>query len=328
MSANLQDVINQTPLLERPRHSRVHPLRSIGNHSLRCYVKREDELGFGISGTKLRKYLSLLPFILKERPEHAIVVGSAHSSHVLSFSQLLIEHGISPIYFLLGSADTPLQGNFLFSSLFAQKEKIHWFPKSSWTEIDAIARAFAKKHGSCIAVPKGACCKEALPGALTLPLDILRNEEEIGSQFDHIFIDSGTGLTAVALILGFAHLKKNCTIHVVQMAGTPEEFHSLLSEMQAALPILSPSHPLFELHSPSIAPAFGSVNPEVFEKIVDLGRKEGFLTDPIFTAKLFLEGELLLKQRNLEGNALFIHSGGGLGLTGFQTQLAKKLIIG
>ncbi|MES2122709.1 MAG: pyridoxal-phosphate dependent enzyme [Chlamydiota bacterium] len=331
MKSKLNQVLAEIPFLSRPRQSRVHALRSMRYDSIQCDVKREDELGFGVSGTKLRKYLSLIPALLKHSPEEAIVIGSPASSHVLSLSQLLIEHGISPILFLLGSPDTPLQGNYLLSSLFSSKDKIHWFPKDKWDEVDEIAVAYARAQKSCIATPKGACCKEALPGALTLAQDIIRNEEEKGACYDHLFIDAGTGMSAVSLILAFAYLRKPCTIHVVQLAGTPEEFHSLLAQMKQAFEELVKdevdSPPLFRLHTPSLAPAFGSVNAAVFQTIIDLCRQEGFLTDPVFTAKLFCEGKNIIAREGLRGNALFIHSGGGLSLTGFQTQLAKKLTL-
>ena len=101
-------------------HSRVHPLRSFEVHSGKCFVKREDELGFGVSGTKVRKYLSFLPGFLQQKPDEAVIIGSAYSNHVLSLSQLLKENGIEPILFLLGDPECKLQGNLLFSMISRQ----------------------------------------------------------------------------------------------------------------------------------------------------------------------------------------------------------------
>ncbi len=313
-----------------PCRSRIHRLRSFDE---RCYVKREDELGFGISGTKLRKYLSLLPEILKNKPDEAIVIGSPYSNHVLSFSQVLRENGIEPILFLLGDPQSKKQGNYLFSSLFADPKNIHWTPRSQWHEIDKIAEAFvlerAKQNVRAQVVPKGANCKEALPGSLTLALDILRNEKEQGVAFDHLIIDSGTGLTACALLLAFAFLKRNIFLHIVLIAGTEEQFHGVLAErkrdFESLLGMGLPSPAQFKLYSSSTAPSFGAVNATLFKEIARVARSEGFLTDPVFTAKLFFEGKKILAEQKLEGNVLFIHSGGGLGLTGFQTEIEKAI---
>jgi len=308
--------------------SRVHKLRSFPPG---CYVKRDDELGFGVSGTKVRKYLSYLPSLLSEKPTDALLIGSAYSNHVLSFSQQLVEHGVQPILFLLGDEKCKLEGNFLYTSLIAGTENIHWIPRSKWNEVDRMAEEYAMKkraEGRRVAiVPKGANCAASLPGAMTLGQDILRNEREMGLEFDHIVMDSGTGLSACALILFFALLKRSTFLHVVLVAGGPEEFMGTLAlrkrdwEELSGEQLASLDH--FKLYTPTSAKAFGAVNAKVFETVADIARKEGFLVDPVFTAKLFLEGKKILSNENLQGNTLFIHSGGGLGLSGFQTQLAN-----
>jgi 1-aminocyclopropane-1-carboxylate deaminase/D-cysteine desulfhydrase-like pyridoxal-dependent ACC family enzyme len=313
-----------------PHHSRIHPLRSFKDS---CFVKREDELGFGISGTKVRKYLSLLPSILQDKPQEAIVTGSAYSNHVLSFSQLLKENGIEPILFLLGDESCKMQGNLLYSALIAGLKNIHWVSRSKWLEIDHIVETFAherrEQNIKTLIVPKGGSCAAALPGSLTLALDILRNEEEMGLTFDHLFIDSGTGLTSCALLLAFAYLRKSTFLHIVQIAGDEAEFHDVLEERKADLEALVgepvPSPTLFRLYRSSIAPSFGAANAALFRTIADIAHTEGFLTDPVFTAKLFNEGKKILFEQKLTGNVLFIHSGGGLGLTGFQEEISKTL---
>lgn len=308
-------------------HSRIHKLRSFDTPLARCFVKREDELGFGVSGTKLRKYLSFLPDFLKAQPDEAIITGSAYSNHVLSLCQLLRENGVEPILFLLGDPSCKLQGNLLFSSLIARKDNIHWFSRKSWDEIDNIASQFALQRPNAKAVPKGANCASALPGALTLAFDILGNEEELGIAFDHILIDSGTGMTAAALLLAFAFLQKETTIHVVQVARDEKEFLDTLSARKKDLELLleqqvdSPAN--FKCYLPSNAQKFGAANTLVLNTIAELARNEGFLTDPVFTAKFFYEGKKIVAQENLKGNILFIHSGGALSLMGFHEQMAK-----
>lgn len=314
-------------------HSRIHTLRSITTSSGPCYIKREDELGFGISGTKMRRYLSLLPAILQDRPEEAVLIGSAYSNHVLSFSQLLKENGVEPILFLLGDDACKMQGNLLFSTLIAGRKNIHWVPRGKWHGIDQIAEDYAQKRTregkKTVVIPKGGNCAASLPGALTLALDILRNEEESKMEFDHLFIDSGTGLTSCSLLLAFAYLKKNTFVHIIQVAGEKEEFKSTLAERKKDLeaillqPVPFPTQ--FALCTPSTAAAFGSVNTTIFKTIADIAQAEGFLTDPVFTAKLFYEGKRILSEKKLSGNILFIHSGGGLGLTGFQEEMAKVI---
>lgn len=330
---SLSELIHSSPLLDLPRSSRVHRLHSFQFPHACCYVKREDELNFGMSGSKLRKYLSLMPHVLSMKPQEAVVLGASQSNHVLSISQLLRQHQIEPIYFLLGTPSLPLVGNALFLSLFAQEDHIHWVPRRGWNQLDQLAidyQAQQKNKGISVAIiPKGGCCSEALRGAMTLTEDIVRNEKQLGIAFDHIFVDAGTGMMAAALILALTQLKRCCTVHVVLIALSDQEFRQVLNDRAQDLEKLMrsplPSFVPFSTYLPENAASFGATNAKVFQTIHQLAQKEGFLVDPIFSAKLFEEGKSIIAKRNLTGNVLFVHSGGGLSLTGFQDRLKNSL---
>jgi 1-aminocyclopropane-1-carboxylate deaminase/D-cysteine desulfhydrase-like pyridoxal-dependent ACC family enzyme len=50
----------------------------------------------------------------------------------------------------------------------------------------------------------------------------------------------------------------------------------------------------------------------------------GILTDPVYTAKLFLEAERICLVQEISGNTLIVHSGGGTGLFGYQVSYAQQ----
>jgi 1-aminocyclopropane-1-carboxylate deaminase len=315
-------------------HSRIHTLKTLGDLKSPCFVKREDELSFGISGTKFRKYLSLLPRLLEDSPDHVIVIGSAFSNNVLGLSQILIENELTPLLFLLGDSIPQPIGNFLLTSLFVPSHQIHWIPRKDWHKIEKIAFEYAKEHLSqrFFIIPEGACMAEALPGALTLSLDILENEKIYGNEFKNVFIESGTGLTAIAVILAFSWLQKSTQVHVLLVAGQSHIFLERLDYFRKIFEkIMTIDLPWegvlkrFKLHTPTLNRSFGAVNSEIFIKILNLARREGFLTDPIYSAKLFLEAEKIMDQYKLIGPNLIIHSGGALTLMGYQNQLQKAL---
>lgn len=316
------------PQADYPIHSRLHALRSFHFPSLKCYVKRDDELGFGISGTKIRKYRSLIPSLILNQIKEVAVIGSAYSNHVLSFIQLLIENGVQPTLFLRGNPHSSLQGNALLISLFIPPSSIHWFSKENWKNVLSNAQAYAKlqTHPTFV-LPEGGFCSQALPGVLTLALDIIKNEKEHGINFDHLFIDAGTGFTACTLILALSWLKHSACIHVILLAEDRQGFLSALKNchqmfqqfIQSPLPF--PQN--FLLHDPQMTQPFGKTNVFLFEKISQIAQKEGFLTDPIYTAKLFIESEFLLSQGKIKGFACLLHTGGAFTLMGFQHQLQK-----
>jgi 1-aminocyclopropane-1-carboxylate deaminase len=281
------------------KRSRIHPLRS---YPVGFYIKRDDELSFGVSGSKWRKMLSLIPALQAKGVKQALLIGGAHSNNVLALGQRLREVGIRPIGILLEPHDKSLKGNFLLSSLFLSE--IHWIPREAWHDVGAIAAKLAPE-GSLI-IPEGADMAEAYLGAQTLARDIERNEAELGQRFAHIFLDSGTGLTARACIEG--------------MKDSPAEFH-VVTMAPSQLPV----RPNVHAYRPRLRASFGAVSPQIFSFIRDFAAREGVLLDPLYSAKLFYEAEHIAKEKELKGPALIVHSGGALSLMGFSDQLARAI---
>lgn len=301
-----------------PLHSRAHKMQKSP-----FYVKREDELGFSISGSKLRKYASLLP-VLKQSSLKIALVGSAYSNHILSLVQLLKQEALPYKLFLEKPKSIQPKGNFFFLSLLLSEKEITWLEKApnpldpGWIHLQEESA-----QESFFWVPIGGCMKESLVGAMTLALDILENEQQLGIAFDEIFVDAGTGLTASALILAWSYLKKSAPIRVVLLAGAKKDFLDQLSFFKTiAEDLLKESIILgtYELLQPCTAKSFGSCNAKVFEIIVETARDEGFFLDPLYTAKLYLTA----KKEGKGKTALWIHSGGALSLSGFEQSLLDR----
>ncbi len=302
--------------------SRIHRLQWFGRSDI--WVKRDDELSFGVSGTKLRKHASIIPFLKQQGIEEVVVIGGANSNNVLSAAQTLTENHIKITPFLLGPP-TRKQGNLKMLSLFVDDSDIHWFSRSQWGRCEEFADAYAAERTSrgakTFVLPEGAHHRLALPGSLSLPLDVLRNEREAGVRFDHIFIDSGTGMVAQSLLAGAAVLDMKALVHVVVLAGSYEEFQSGLTRViqyaREFLGVPLSSLPDYRKYYPATARSFGSANKTTFKEIQRIAREDGILTDPVYSAKLFLTARQAIRDQALKGNILLVHSGGGLTLTGF-----------
>lgn len=309
-------------------HSRIHRVSSFEQEGCRVYVKREDESGFGISGCKKRKYASLIPWLLQENIQRVALIGGARSNHVVSLLQLLREYRIDVQLFLKKNHASVFQGNQLLLHLLAEPEEIYWMNSQSWSEVEHIAHEqLAGSPDKYTVIPEGGTCAPALAGACSLMLDIVRNERELGQTFDHIIMDSGTGMMAGATCLTHQWLEHPSRIHVVLMAGNESYFASQLSLFHQWASVwmdvaqTAPPHP--DLYYPDSARSFGSVNKSVLHEVRHLARTEGILSDPIYTAKLFSRARTIVKDQDLKGNVLIVHSGGGTGLMGFGEKLSN-----
>lgn len=306
-----------------PLHSRVHTLKHFPC-SMNWFVKRDDELSCGISGSKYRKYASLLPYLKRQGYKTVHLVGSSYSNHLVGILQLLNESQITPTVYLLEShhhvlnQDHLLEGNLGFIKLLLGKNSYRMLSRKEWPDRESIIKTHLSP--SCIYIPEGAEMFPSLAGAISLAKDIAVHN----ASFDHLFIDAGTGLSAIGLLLGMVSYKLSGKVHIILMAEDRFSFEKKLKDYKRLLekelsqPIILPP---YEIYLSSIGKSFGSINSTIFDEIRSLAQQEGLLTDPIYSAKLFYSAKEIAKNHNLKGNALCIHSGGALTLCGFQKQL-------
>ena len=301
-------------------HSRTHLLKSYP--SAQVFLKREDESGFGISGCKKRKYASLIPFLEKSNFEKVGIIGGASSNNVIGLVQLLREKNIAFHLFLKGNHADSQKGNAFFLKLLTHSEEITYLSSKEWPSVQEIAEHHLQQnHSRYFIIPEGSACKEALPGAMTLAFDIVENQRLNMIEYDHIFIDSGTALTAIALGFGCLLAGVKASIHVVLMAGDEMWFHAQVHQVQEWLSsygYTTSERPEFKLYKPFTAKSFGSVNETIRQQVKYLAKQYGILTDPVYSAKHIASSMLIVENERLEGNVLVIHSGGGTGLMGWE----------
>lgn len=319
---------------ELARPSRIHPLPSSADASL--WIKREDELSSGISGSKLRKYASLIPSLRAQGVEEVGLIGGPNSNNLVGLLQILKENNIRPWLFLREAGDETKLGNALFMDLLCPRSNQRIISRADWPQAESIALGFLQqRRRKTLLVTEGALQLESLPGALTLAQDLLRNERSCGLRFENVFVDSGTGMTAIGLILGLAYLDSAADsrhIDVTLIAGKQKDFEGNLETFQKqlaeALRLGSPSLPKLAFHSPVTCPSFGSVKPSLFKACREIARAEGLLMDPVYSAKHYLTAQRIRADREESGAAisgqksLFIFNGSPLGLCGFQRQLS------
>lgn len=292
--------------------SRVHKLNHFPNEGVQCYVKRDDELGCGISGSKLRKYSSLMPYLMGNGVKHLFIIAGPQSNNLLAALQMAREFQFKVTALLLKPRNQVIQGNFRLSSLFLHKDEIIWIDRDSWSEVEDIAYKHLKTlNEPGYVLKEGASVAEAMTGAMSIAHDIQDNEQRLGLRFQHIFIDAGTGFSAAALIKGMTDLKHTADIHVLLLADDEETYRQKLTNWIGEIPAKS------HCFSPKTAKSFGSVNKEIKQEIRRMAYEEGILADPIYAAKLFHESRRYIEDKGLTGNVLLIHSGGTLTMAGF-----------
>lgn len=292
--------------------SRVHKLHCFPKHNVCCYVKRDDELSCAISGTKLRKYASIVPFLQAKQINHLIIIAGPQSNNLLAALQIARELQLKITAFLLKPKSPIIQGNFKLSLLFLDEQEIIWVERADWAIVEHTAQTYLyQSNDKGFILNEGSSVPQALQGAMSLADDIHRNEQQLGITFQHIFIDAGTGFSAAALINRLHSINHPAIVHVLLLADSEELFKQKLEQW---LGFMSQNYQCFY---PQTARSFGSVNQEIKKEIKKVAREEGILLEPIYSGKLFYAARRYISEHHLTGNVLIIHSGGLLTLSGF-----------
>lgn len=322
------------PELAKP--TRVHPIARSQYANL--WIKREDELSSGISGGKLRKYASLIPYLKRQQIDTVGMIGGPNSNNLVGLAQLLRENGISPLAFLREAADPQLRGNALLLALLLAPHETETISRRSWDNVEGLARQrlqnLEKQGSRAHLLLEGCYGFPALLGTLTLPEDILRNERDCQQTFPRIYIDCGTGLSAIGLILGLERLlgsdSSNREVVVTLIAETESGFLEKLAEMRACLekayPVTHDSRVNIRFLQPILSPKFGSISKALFDECRTIARETGLIMDPTYSVKHFAAAAA---DHNKDGQSaapsLFVFNGSALGICGFQDKLANSV---
>lgn len=316
--------------------SRCHPLKGYlpQNASAPIYIKREDELNANAVGTKHRKYLSLLPALQHSGIHHIILIGSAHSNNVLGLSQMLSSRGYAITALVKEPGNRAFTGNHLLLNMLLSPDQIRYVSHQEWPDVEEIAheikQALSQRSIKAAVIPEGGYSEAVLPGILTVATDLQRNSDQLGIDFDTIWTDSGTGVSAIGLLLGMR--LRGITrpmVNITQIAGTVDEFQLRYNQFEKWLEklIATPlpaQRPEVRFIRPATAASYGSINKTILKESWSIARETGLLMDPVYSVKHLYTVKQEMNLNPPTGPQLVFYNGGTLGMSGFQSQLASQ----
>lgn len=305
-----------TPLVPLPATS-----RRLG---IDLWMKRDDCSGLAAGGNKARKLEFVLGDALKQGKRTVVTAGPVTSNHTMMTAAACRRLGLDVHVVLGGTRPVPASGNLLLTEDFGAT--VHLTPMDvanpSAAEVEAavaLAAAIVREHDAFF-IPPGATMPAAVPGYASAV-------DEIAGQcggtwpFDVVLTPHGTGSTAAGLWVGLALSGVTCRVATVAVArrdalerfGTP---HPRVLGEQAWAHFDLPGTP-----GPSTTCewllGYGEAGYAVPSAAADaalrrLARDDGYLLDPVYTARAFagLEAEVARGAIPAGARVLFVHTGG------------------
>jgi D-cysteine desulfhydrase len=311
---------------------RLHRLeQALENPDVRLFVKRDDLMGVGGGGNKLRKLEFLIGEALAGQCDTFITTGGIQSNHARLSAAAAARTGLSCELVLTrvvprDDEEYRRNGNILLNGLFGAT--IHELPGSA----DALAfanerAAELRKSGRRPYVAgTGGSSPVGCLGYAACALEIVAQEETISGGFSRIVVPNGSSGTHAGLVAGLVALRMDpARVQSFAVLTSAADTHRRTYDLaRSTLALLSEEASIdrasIEVSGGQLGEGYGLPTDAMLEAVRLMARTEGLILDPVYGGKAF--AGVLAAVRNgvyQSGDAvLFLMTGGAPGLFAYR----------
>lgn len=320
-----------TPLEYMPRLT-----RELGGG--RLYIKRDDLTGLALGGNKARKLDYIVQYALDNGYTALMTFGGVQTNHGRLTAAAAIRYGLKPILVLKGPRPDCLSGNLLLDRLMgcnlyfvddaaadALPEEEREAVKRRYLEdcAQAIIADYAARGEKVLSIPVGGQTVYGSAGYIQAVPELMAQLEVQDVHPKYLVAGYGSTGTFAGLWAGARYYRAP-----FEVVGIPIEPDYRPREETAAF--INQLSETFELGftcraedlrletGPAEAPyggvGYNQPDPVTQAHIALLARTEAIFLDPCYTGKAFCGFTDLVRRGILDGDAVFLHTGGAPGL--------------
>ncbi len=301
----------------------LEPLQHLSN-SLGCpvYIKRDDALGPGLGGNKIRKLEFLLAEARRQAARKVVTFGGLQSNHARLTAAAASRLGMQTHLFYFENRPSLLEGNLLLNHILGAH--LHFIPlgggggmslESTIRLVHLLAWALVGRH---YFIPVGGHNWLGGLGYVRAAIELDEQAKSQGINSARVIVAAGSGGTLAGLMAGFALLDSRLKIVGIDVGklwkGFPASIANLANEICTRLgypkQFQAKDVPLIE--NTYVGDRYGKPSTAGTAAITLLARQEGILLDPVYTGKAFA-GMLDLAGKSQLGSSeplIFLHTGG------------------
>lgn len=308
-----------TPIEELAR------LRAALGGGPRILIKRDDYLGPGFGGNKVRKLEYLLAAAREDGAEVVITCGGVKSNHARVTAALCARIGIECALVLNPAAVSPPglePASLLADRLYGAKIHLIRERREREPEMERLAESYRAAGRRVVVIPLGASVPLGALGLVRAAGEAAGQLAEMGVRVDKLWHCSSSGGTQAGLVVG-RELYPGLAAEVVGVSpdGTVDEISAVVRGIargageRLGLSAAMVEGPVKVLDG-YIGEGYGVPTRAGGEALELLARTEGILLDPVYTAKAMagLLDQIRRGEIGAEQTVLFWHTGGQLAL--------------
>ena len=342
MLGKMKEALNALPrfrLLDGPtpvqRLARLEQVLGAATGGARLWVKRDDVMGVGGGGNKLRKLELLIGEAIAQGCDTFITTGGLQSNHARQSAAAAARAGLASELMLSDvvprhDAAYRTNGNLLLDDLFGAA--VHQLPADVTALAAAQARAAAigRDGGKAFVVGSGGSSPLGSLGYAVCAAEILDHEQQAGRRFDAIAVPNGSAGTHAGLAAGLtaAGDDPRRVLSFTVLAPLDKAVEDTKALASAALALLAPGRSLADdairIDGTQRGEAYGLPTQAMVDALRLMARSEGLLLDPVYSGKAF--AGVLDRMRSgawEDRDVLFVMTGGTPGLFAYRDAIAS-----
>jgi D-cysteine desulfhydrase len=289
---------------------------------IELWLKRDDMSGIALGGNKTRKMEFILAEAMAQGYQEVMTVGPVTSNHTMMTAMAALRAGLRCHCVVLGPEPEFYDGNILLlrtmqaNLVFVAVDVKNPTAEDVRLRDETMTRVQAET--GAFLIPGGGTMPCGEPGYMNAVLEIAG---QCGGDlpFDAIFVAYGTGGTTTGIVLGQAVAGFRVPVYAVAV-GSEQAFRTLrLADCASLAEEMAGALELERYERPPVREVFGYAETGYSVPTVEgdaamkrLACREGYLLDPVYTAKAFA-GLLDLVAKGEIGagsRVLFVHTGG------------------
>ncbi len=322
------------------------PLHKLENLSsmlgINIFIKRDDYTGKNLfGGNKTRKLEFLIGEAIHQKSEYVFTYGATQSNHAMQTVWAASSHNLKPVLYLVAVVEpdeNDVKANLLLDKIFDAEIHIVSPEKGeSFTKADKRSLLLGSEHikrleeagHKCYNIPMGGASKIGTAGYISGFVELYEQAQQMGINFDYLYHATGSGGTMAGLVAGKKLLGADTIIKSMAVLDTDDNYIPYKTELAnealkyiGAAPLVDVSD--FQIDTGFYAPGYEQPNEGAIESIKLLAKKEGILTDPVYSGKALsgLIDDVRTGKIKQGSNVVFLHTGGATAL------FAEKEILG
>jgi len=292
----------------------------------RIFFKRDDLIGLGLGGNKVRKLEFLFGEALAKGADVVLTDGPIQSNHARQVAAAGASLGLETHLILQGEEPLEYKGNLLACYIFGAK--LHFIKANTMDEdivakrMEEVADELRQSGKNPYVIPIGGFTPRGSVAYAFATLEMLYQANEAGVHIDYICHSTSTGGTQAGLIAGNRILRSGIEVLGIRATYDFEPFETRVSQEAIATlrlmgyPEISIKPEEVRASRDYVGDGYDCPTKEAAEAILLVAQTEGILLDPVYTGKA-MAGLIDLCKKGLFSNkdvVVFWHTGGIPGL--------------